>query len=292
MTKTEFQQLAEQRIILLDGAMGTNLFLRGMPRGVCTEQWILEKPETAMRLQREYAEAGSDILYAPTFGANRGRLKDYGLEEKVRGMNRDLVSVTRKAAEGTAALIAGDLSPSGLMMESAGGDALREEVSAVYREQAEALEEAGVDLFVIETMMSEEEIVTGAEAILSVTEKPVIATMTVDENGRALFGGTLFEAAKALENAGVSAVGVNCCSGPDKLLPLIKKLGESVNIPVIAKPNAGMPVIDRHGMAHYDMDAETFVTHMKTLHEAGAGILGGCCGTTPEYIRALKETFR
>ncbi len=288
MTKSDFLKMTGNGPVILDGAMGTNLFLRGMPRRVCPELWITEHPEVVIELQREYVEAGSDILYAPTFGANRGRLKEYGLEGKLPEMNKELVGISRKAAGGKA-LVAGDLSPSGLMLESAGGEAEKEDVFPIFEEQAKVLEEAGVDLFVIETMMSAEEIIIAAEAVLSVTKSPVMCTMTVDEGGRGLFGGTVFTAAKELEEIGVSAVGINCCAGPDKLKGIIEKIADSVTIPVIAKPNAGTPVIDKYGTAHYDMSPDVFVQHMRTLRSAGAGILGGCCGTTPDYIRGLKR---
>ncbi|MBE5997497.1 MAG: homocysteine S-methyltransferase family protein [Lachnospiraceae bacterium] len=288
MKKEDFLKMASERPVVLDGAMGTNLFLRGMPRRVCAEKWISDNPDVVIRLQKEYTEAGSNIIYAPTFGANRTRLKEYGLADETGELNRKLVEISRKAAEGKA-MVAGDLSPTGLMLESAGGEAEPEEVFEVYREQTEALEAAGVDLYVIETMMSEEEILIGLKAILSVTDLPVMCTMTVDENGRGLFGGSIFHAAKELEAAGASAVGINCCSGPDKLKEVIAKIAGNVTIPVIAKPNAGKPVMDQHGIAQYDMSPELFCVHMKTLREAGAGILGGCCGTTPEYIRQLSE---
>ena len=290
MKKEEFSALVKQKTVILDGAMGTNLLLRGMPRGVCTEQWVMENPGIVLGLQREYVEAGSDILYAPTFGANRARLKEYHLEDKVAEMNKALLAVSKEASGGKA-FVAGDMSPTGLILEEVGGDASEKDVFDVYREQAEALAAAGADLFVIETMMSADEIRIAAEAVMSVSSLPVICTMTVDENGRALFGGSVYEAAPVLEAAGVMAVGVNCCSGPDKLTEIIRRISGLVSIPVIAKPNAGMPVIDRSGTAHYDMDAETFVKHMHTLKDAGASVLGGCCGTTPEYIRKLKEAF-
>ena len=280
--------MAENGPVILDGAMGTNLFLRGMPRRVCPEQWIIEHPEVVVQLQSEYVEAGSDIIYAPTFGANRGRLKEYGLQDKIAEMNRELVEISRKAAGGNA-LVAGDISPSGLMLESAGGEDEEEDVFAVFEEQAKILEACGVDLYVIETMMSAEEVVIAAKAVLSVTESPVMCTMTVEEGGRGLFGGTVFAAAKELEKLGVSAVGINCCAGPDKLRGIVEKIAESVTIPVIAKPNAGKPVIDKYGTAHYDMSPDVFVEHMKTLRSAGANVLGGCCGTTPEYIRGLRK---
>lgn len=288
MQRAEFLKRAEERPIILDGAMGTNLFLRGMPRRVCAEKWISENPEIVIGLQREYAEAGSDIIYAPTFGANRTRLKEYGLEAETAELNRKLVEISRKAA-GEKTLVAGDISPTGLMLESAGGEAEPEDIFAVYKEQTEALCAVGVDLFVIETMMSQEEIRIGLEAILSVTDLPVMCTMTVDERGRGLFGGSVFEAAAELEKAGAAAVGINCCFGPDKLKDIIAKIAEKVTIPVIAKPNAGKPVMDQHGIARYDMSPEIFCGHMKGLREAGASVLGGCCGTTPEYIRQLKK---
>ena len=291
MTNIEFEQLFENGYVILDGAMGTNLYRAGMPRGVCTEKWILNHIDTVEQLQKAYVEAGSQVIYAPTFGANRHMLEGHGLADRLAAMNKELVQLSKRAAGGRAC-VAGDMSPTGLVLKSIGGDVELEEVYEIYREQAEVLVSAGVDLFAVETMMSQDETVIALDALRSVTDLPVMVTMSVQADGMAYMGGNIYDAAEALEAMGASAVGVNCCSGPDQLVSLVHTLGERVQIPVIAKPNAGMPKIDNYGQAVYDMDAEHFGMHMRALYEAGARMLGGCCGTTPEYIQALVSAVR
>lgn len=292
MKREEFASLAAKGRVILDGATGTNLMRMGMPKGVCTEAWVLDHPDTILSLQRAYADAGSQIVIAPTFGANRHMLDQYGLGDQAIRMNRELAALTRKAVEGRA-FVAGDIAPTGLILESAGGEASIEDVFEVVKEQAAALADAGVDLIMIETEMSGDEASIALDAALSATDLPVTCTMSVQADGQAYYGGSIFDAAETLEAMGASAVGVNCGNGPDQLESLIRKLRGMVSIPIIAKPNAGLPTIGADGQAHYDMGPDAFAAHMKSLAAAGAGVLGGCCGTTPEYIarmvRRLEE---
>lgn len=281
MTKNEFQKLA-QSIILLDGATGSNLMKAGMPRGICTETWVLEHRDVIQSLQRAYADAGSRIIYAPTFGGNRFSLSLHGLEERIEEINKTLVSYAKEAV-GDRAFIAGDITTTGKMMEPA-GDLTYEAAFDAYCEQIKILDEAGVDLIVAETMINIEETLAALDAANTVSTLPVMCSMTVEADGSIFTGGNAVEAAIALESAGAAAVGVNCSVGPDQLVSVIRNIKENVSVPVIAKPNAGMPVIDDKGNAVYSMDAKTFASHVKALAENGASIIGGCCGTTPEYI--------
>ena len=284
MTKSEFSALAENTIIL-DGATGSNLMAAGMPRGVCTEEWVLDHKDVIQKLQRAYVEAGSRILYAPTFGGNRRSLEMHGLENRIREINTTLTGFAREAAGGKA-LIAGDLTTTGKMMGPL-GDLSYEEAYEIYTEQISILYEAGVDLLVAETMISIEEALACVDAASTVCDLPIMCTMTVEADGSIYTGGNAMEAAAALESAGASAVGVNCSVGPDQLVSVIASIRDAVTVPVIAKPNAGMPQIDDRGIAVYHMTPDSFAEHMKILKEQGASILGGCCGTSPEYIRAL-----
>ncbi|MGI6068971.1 MAG: homocysteine S-methyltransferase family protein [Blautia sp.] len=288
MTREEFTQLATSTV-LLDGATGSNLMKAGMPRGVCTEAWILDHKDVIQKLQRAYVEAGSRILYAPTFGANRMALAQHGMEDELSRLNHILVSYCREAAGGRA-YVAGDITTTGKMMPPA-GDLTYEQALDTYQEQMECLCDAGVDLFVAETMIQIDETLAALDAAASY-DLPILCTMTVESDGSIFSGGNIIEAAVMLEEAGASAVGVNCSVGPDQLESVIRNIAKHVSVPVIAKPNAGMPFIDDKGEAKYDMDADSFAAHMIRLKDAGATLLGGCCGTDPQYIQALSRVLR
>lgn len=286
MTKTEFKDLTKN-LLLLDGATGSNLMAAGMPRGVCTETWVLNHKEILQKLQKAYIDAGSRIIYAPTFGANRINLKLHHLEDKIKEMNYELVAIAKESANGQA-FIAGDITTTGKMMAPS-GDLTYEEAFEVYEEQISFLRDAGVDMIIAETMINIEETLAAVDAASQVCDLPVLCSMTVEADGSIFSGGNAVEAALALESAGASAVGINCSVGPDQLVSVVRNIKEAVSIPVIAKPNAGMPVIDDKGNAVYSMGAAEFAKHMKVLVENGASIIGGCCGTTPEYIKAVAQ---
>ena len=283
MTKQEFQKLTKQ-VVLLDGATGSNLMASGMPRGTCTEAWILEHKEIIQNLQRSYVEAGSQIIYAPTFGGNRINLKMHHLEDRIEEINTTLVGFAREAT-GSKALVAGDITTSGQLLGT--GNYTYEAAFDMYKEQITYLVNAGVDCLIAETMINIEETMAAVDAANTVCDLPVLCSMTVEADGSIFSGGNAMEAAASLEAAGASAVGINCSVGPDQLLSVVENIRSTVSIPVIAKPNAGMPVIDDKGQAVYHMTAKEFALHVKRLVEAGAGIVGGCCGTTPEFIREI-----
>lgn len=288
MTREEFQKLT-QDVVLLDGATGSNLMAAGMPRGICTEAWIMEHKEVLQKLQKAYVEAGSQIVYAPTFGGNCYSLGLHGLQDKLAEMNHALVNISREAV-GHKVYVAGDITTTGKMMEPA-GDLTYEMAYETYCEQIKVLEDAGVDLIAAETMINIEETLAALDAAASVSSLPVMCTMTVEADGSIFSGGNAVEAAIALEGAGAVAVGINCSVGPDQLVSVVRNIKENVSIPVIAKPNAGMPTIDDQGNAIYSMDAKSFAEHMKVLIENGASVVGGCCGTTPEFIREISRSL-
>lgn len=286
MTKQEFQKLTEN-LLFLDGATGSNLMAQGMPRGICTERWVIEHRDVIQKLQKSYIEAGSRIIYAPTFGGNRLSLKQHGLENKIQEINSTLVSYSREIA-GNKAFVAGDITTSGQFV-TADGEYTYEDAFEMYKEQITILKNAGVDLIAAETMINIEETLAAVDAANSVCDLPVMCTVTVEADGSIFSGGNAVEAAVAFESAGAAAVGVNCSVGPDQLVSVIRNIREAVSIPVIAKPNAGMPVIDDQGNAVYSMNPADFAKHMQVLVENGAGIIGGCCGTTPDFIREMKK---
>ena len=285
MTRSEFAARLAQGPLLLDGATGSNLMKAGMPKGVCAETWILDHPQAILDLQRAYVAAGSQVLLAPTFTAGRIYLSQHGLEGELKELNRRLVALSREAAQGKA-WVAGDMTTMGR------ADVPYETMLEYYHEQAQALAEAGVDLILCETLMGHDEAMAALEGCrMAAAELPVCCSFSVTADGMLYFGGSVYEAAPQVAEFGADAVGINCSVGPDQLESVVRALRESLTVPVIAKPNAGMPEIDDQGNAHYSMHAADFGRHMAALHRAGASILGGCCGTEPPYIAALKAAL-
>lgn len=289
MTREEFLKFCEDRVIFLDGATGSNLIKAGMPVGVCPEDWILNHKDVMKELQSAYAEAGSDIVYAPTFTGNRIKLADYGFEGRIEEINSELVKLSKEAVGGKA-LVAGDLTMTGKQLKPI-GDLDFEELIDVYKEQIKILEKAGCDLLVVETMMSLQECRAALIAAKEVSDLAVMVTLTFEADGRTLFGSDASASAITLEALGACAIGANCSTGPDKMVEIIGNMASVTSIPIIAKPNAGLPSVDENGNTEYDMDCETFVIEMEKLVNAGASVLGGCCGTTPDFIRGLKNKY-
>lgn len=285
MTKKEFRELTEKRVLVLDGATGSNLMKAGMPRGVCTEQWVCQNPEALQNLQRAYRDAGSDVVYAPTFSANRISLENHGLEHKVRELNTRLVKISREAV-GKDCLVAGDLTTTGKQ------DVPYELLLEAYKEQIDALMEAGADFLAAETMLGVTEPMAVLDAAAALGDIPVICTLTAEADGSLFFGGNIYEAVEALGEMGADAAGLNCSTGPDQLVAVTENMKQRLSIPLVVKPNAGMPVIDSTGTPVYSMGAEEFAENMQILVQHGAGIVGGCCGTAPEYIEALCRRIR
>lgn len=288
-----FNDRIRQGFVLLDGGTGSNLQKHGMQAGDCPEAWILEHPDVFVELQKGYIEAGSDVLYAPTFTCNRIKLAEYGLENRQKELTMELVGLTRRAIEESHTdrdiYIAGDMTMTGEQLEPIGTLAF-EELVTVYGEQARALHEAGVDLFAVETMMSLQEC---RGAVLAIRENcgedvSIMVTLTFQEDGRTLYGTNPETAVIVLEAMGVDAIGVNCSTGPDQMVDVVRRMLRVSGIPVAVKPNAGLPeLVD--GVTEYGMGPEEFAQAMQMLAEEGATILGGCCGTTPQHIRALCD---
>lgn len=289
MTKKEFREFVKKGPIILDGATGTNLMAAGMPIGVCPEAWILEHKEVLLNLQRGYVEAGTNIVYAPTFTGNRIKLEEYGLADRITEINTELVRLSREAV-GDKALVAGDMTMTGQQLFPL-GELMFEELVEVYKEQASILDKAGADLFVVETMMSLQECRAAVLAIKEVSDKPVMVTLTYNEDGRTLYGTPPEAAVVVLQSLGVDVIGINCSTGPMEMIEPVKIMAEYATIPILAKPNAGLPeLVD--GETVYRMTPEEFAEAGAALVEAGAAIVGGCCGTTPEHIAALTAKVK
>lgn len=294
MNNQDFKRLSEGKILYLDGATGSNLVKAGMPSGVCPEKWILDHKDVMLKLQKDYVAAGTDILYAPTFTANRMKLAEYHLEEHLDEMIRDLVAISKEAADSAIdhkVYVAGDLTMTGEALKPM-GNMEPETLIDIYKEQIIALEKAGVDLLVVETMMSLAETRAAIIAAKEVCDLPIMATLTFEADGRTLYGTDAKTAAVVLESLGACAIGANCSTGPAHMKDIIGDLASVTTIPIIAKPNAGLPFLDEEGRTCYNMDADAFTEEMQILVDAGATVLGGCCGTTPEYIRKIKLRYK
>lgn len=288
LTKQELQDYLASGIHLLDGATGSNLMLAGMPKGCCTEKWILENPKAILDLQRRYAEAGSQIIYAPTFQAQPIALEKVGLGDQVEKVNADLIALSRQAAPGC--LIAGDIATLAAHCESWDPDNFDMMVEN-YRRQIRGLVDGGADLLVGETLLYPQE----AEAILTAAELEcagaVMISFTMQADGSLYSGADAGKVLQELEDAGVSAVGFNCVAA-DMMTPyLVSKLRRYTALPLICKPNAGNPVINGAGVAEYDLSPAEFAGIMKQCADNGALLLGGCCGTNPEFIAEVKKNL-
>ncbi len=289
MTKQELYALIEKHPLYLDGATGSNLQKAGMPSGICPEMWILQHPDILIDLQKRFVQAGTQILYAPTFSGNRLKLKEYGLEQHIVVINKQLVELSKQAANGQA-YIAGNLTMTGESLAPMGSLEL-EALINIYKEQVSILCEAGVDLFVVETMMSLAETRAALIAIKETCDLPVITSMTFNEDGRTLYGTDPETAVVVLQSLGADVVGVNCSTGPGEMTEIVHQMRTYANVPILAKPNAGLPKLI-NGETVYDMTADEFASFGPALLEAGASILGGCCGTTPEHIAKLVQATK
>ena len=286
LTKADFHNKIANGLRLMDGATGSNLRLMGMPKGCSTEKWVLEHPDMLQGLQRQYAEAGSQILYAPTFQAQPIALKTIGLDAETEKINKKLVALTRSAAP--ECLVAGDITTLAAFCDSwdpQNFDLLVEN----YRRQIRGLIDGGVDILGAETLLYPQE----AEAILTAAELEgagaVTYTFTMNSDGSLFSGMEAGPVLRELERSGAAAVGFNCVAADNLTAGLVAKLRRYVSIPLICKPNAGTPVIREDGIAQYDMAPDAFARVVKDCRDMGAALLGGCCGTTPDHINALRD---
>ncbi len=286
MDRKAFRKLTSSRVVLLDGATGTELARAGMPADACPEQWVLEHPDALQALQRAYVEAGSDILYSCTFGANRLRLERYGVQENVGEMNRALIEISRSVIGDR--LLFGDIAPTGQFIAPLGEVSFEKAVKC-YGEQVRGLLKGGVDGFVVETMVDVQEARAALLAIRSQCDLPVMISMTLDRAGRTLTGADFQTAVVTLQSMGADAVGCNCSTGPADIIHHLREGKPHATVPLMAKPNAGMPKGGEGWQLEFDIDAEEFASYVPEFVRRGVNLLGGCCGTTPEYIRLIKE---
>ncbi len=285
--RNQINRILKNRIVLLDGATGTELQKQGMPTGACPEFWALHNPVDMAKIHRAYKNAGSDIVYTCTFGGNRLKLNQFGVTN-IGETNRRLAEIAKKAVDGKT-LVAGDIGPTGHFVAPF-GDLPFEDAVNIYKEQIRGLIDGGVDLLIIETMLDIQETRAALIAAKELSDIYTIVTMTFETNGRTLNGTDPPAALITLQSLGADAVGCNCSTGPETMNTFIAAMKPYAKVPLVAKPNAGLPrVVD--GVTCFDMTPLTFAAQASRMAETGAGFIGGCCGTTPDHIRELKKAL-
>jgi 5-methyltetrahydrofolate--homocysteine methyltransferase len=288
MRESILSVLARSEIIVSDGAIGTQLQACGIPPGVLSEVWNAERPEVLLGIHRAYLAAGARIATTNTFGGNRFRLREAGLEDRHDDLNRRGVVLAREAV-GDAAWVGGSLGPSGQLLEPF-GTLRREEVEAAYAEQARVLAEAGVDLLLVETQHDIEEACLIVRAAKDQTGLPVYCTFAFDARGRTMMGLRPADAARRAVEAGAVIVGANCGAGPAAILAALEGMAGAATVPLAAKSNAGVPQV-AGGETVWNVTPEEMAAHALRFVELGARIVGGCCGSGPEHIRAIGAAF-
>ena len=288
LTKESFSGLLAQGPCLLDGATGSYLRAKGMPRNCATEEWVLRNPEVLVELQRSYAKAGSKIIYAPTFQAQPIALQKIGLENHTEAINAQLIALSRSAAPDC--LIAGDIATLAAFCDSWDPDNFDLLVEN-YRRQIRGLIDGGADLLVGETLLYPQE----ADAILTAAALEgagaTMITYSMQSGGFLYSGHDVGPLMGQLEDWGAAAVGFNCVAADEMIPHLVSRLRRFTRLPLICKPNAGNPIINEKGQAEYRLEPEPFARIVKACYENGASLLGGCCGTTPAHMAALKKAL-
>src|SRR5437879_6422372 len=283
------QAIADEHVYLFDGAMGTMLYAKGVFINKCYDELNLRSPEIVLEVHKQYVRAGAEILETNTYGANRVKLRTFAIEDELRDINSNAVEIARKAA-GDSVYVAGAIGPLGIRIEPYGPTAL-DEAREYFREQAEALRDAGVDLFILETMSNIAEVEQGILAIRDVCSLPVIAQMTIGNDNRTIYGDSPRLIAERLDRAGADVIGLNCSVGPDVMLDAIEEMSAVTAKKLSCQPNAGLPR-EVAGRQMYMASPEYMGKYAKRLIHKGVKFLGGCCGTTPEHIKVMADAVR
>ncbi len=283
-------RLAAARPVLLDGAMGTELMARGLPRGACPEAWNLDRPEAVAAVHADYFAAGSDVVSTNTFGGSRIKLAGHGLDGRTCEINAAAARLARGAAP-AGKFVAGSMGPTGKFLKPQ-GEFTEEEFEGSFAEQARGLADGGADILLLETHYDLREALAGVRAARRVTDVPVFVTMTFNAHRRGFFtlmGDGVAKCAAELERAGAAAVGANCTLNSGEMVGVIKAFEETTGLPLVAQANAGQPVLGADGSVAYSQSLDDYVKHVPALVEAGARFVGGCCGTGPAHIRAMAR---
>jgi 5-methyltetrahydrofolate--homocysteine methyltransferase len=293
MNSTEFLALLDQKqTLVLDGATGTNLQKRGLPIGTAPETWLFDNPAGISQLYSDFVQAGSDIILTCTFGGNRTRLAHANLTEKIIEVNQTAVQLAREVTRDKNVLVAGSLGPTGEMMQPF-GTLSEEEVFDIYQQQARILITAGVDLLVIETQFDLNEAQAAVRAVRSVDQEiALVCSFSYDRGVRTMMGVKPFQMAEIFNEMAVDALGVNCGKSLDDNLTVLKTLKENTAKPIWFKPNAGLPTSNPDGSTSYDVTPEMMGNQAITWIEAGASLVGGCCGTSPEHLAAIAGAVK
>lgn len=288
-SKLPFLDLLKKRTVLFDGAMGTTLIAHGLAAGECTESWNLTKGEVIKKIHADYLESGADVIQTNTFGGNRLKLKAFGLEDRLTQVNRQAVRLARQVCPPDR-YVAGDIGPTGQFLPPV-GTSTPEELAGTFREQAEILAAEGVDLFVVETMYDLQEIALAVRAVRSVSDLPIVATVTFERKPRGFFtimGNTVADCVGELAAAGADVVGSNCGLGSDDMAHLAPIFRESTDLPILIQPNRGQPEMVQ-GHLTYQQDPQAFAEDVVRIVKAEIEAVGGCCGTTPEFISLIHR---
>ena len=286
-------ELVKSRVVLFDGAMGTELMARGLPQGASPEAWTIERPDLVREVHEAYFAAGSDVVSTNTFGASPIKLAGHGLERRAHELNRAAALLARDAAP-AGRYVAGSMGPTGKFLKPQ-GDYAEEEFSAAFAEQARGLADGGADVLIIETQYDLREALAALRGARSATALPVFVTMTFNAFPRGYFtlmGDTVARAAAELERNGAQAVGANCTLNSEQMVGCVRAIRQATTLPVIAQANAGQPIIGEDGRVRYSQGLDDYVRFVPEIIRAGAGFIGGCCGTNPSYIRAMARIIR
>lgn len=290
--RTSFlEQLHSGQILIADGATGTNLLARGLPRGATAETWVLEQPEQIIRLHRDFIASGANILLTSTFSATSLRLAGSPLEGRAVQINQRAVELARRAASGASILVAGSLGPVGQLLKPY-GPIEPEAAAQAYAEQAQALSAAGADLLVIETQYDLAEAKAAIQGVRSVSTLPLVCSFSYDRGRRTMMGVSPSQMARELTGLGVDMVGINCGRSLEENLENLRELRQATSLPIWFKPNAGLPRIDAQGNAFYEVTPEAMGSQVKLWLDAGAWVVGGCCGTTPDHLRQIAQAVQ
>ncbi|HEV2720172.1 MAG TPA: bifunctional homocysteine S-methyltransferase/methylenetetrahydrofolate reductase [Thermoanaerobaculia bacterium] len=283
------QAIADEHVYLFDGAMGTMLYAKGVFINKCYDELNLRNPEIVLEVHRQYVRAGAEILETNTYGANRVKLRSFGIEDELRDINMAAVEIARRAA-GDSVYVAGAIGPLGIRIEPYGPTAL-EEAREFFREQAAALRDGGVDLIIVETISNIAEVEQAILAVRDVCTLPIVAQMTIGNDHRTIYGDMPATIAKRMDAAGADVVGLNCSVGPDVMLDAVEEMSAVTAKKISCQPNAGLPR-EVNGRQMYMASPEYMGKYAKRLIHKGVKFLGGCCGTTPEHIKVMRDAVR
>lgn len=282
--------ITKEKIILLDGGMGTELIRQGFPRGECPESWNVEKPEIVKKIHKSYFDAGSDVVLTNSFGGNKIKLASHGLKDKCHELNFEAAKIATEIKPNRK-FVAGSMGPTGKFLEPH-GEFREEEFESAYAVQAKALTDGGVDFLLIETQYDLREALCALRGARKYSNIPIFVTMTFDRNPRGYFtimGNSVTQCIEELEKSDVPVIGTNCTLDSSDMVDLIKIMREATTLPLIAQANAGQPSISSEGEVEYSQDVEDYVRFIPQIIKNGAKIIGGCCGTNPDYIRRMAE---